>query len=102
MNNNYYYLIPSTTYSGLSSMAELIVAAVRSTYANNVMSELAINRMVDTLRASAEELKREHPRWKEVQIELVTNDYTDGLYVSIDGKWSLTGYKVKDIVGYVG
>lgn len=101
MNNNYYFLLASPTYSGLSTMAAQIVDAAKKTYDGNVMNEVALNQMIDTLKASAEEMKRQNPRWRVPRIELVTTAYSDSVHVCID-KWSFLGYKVKDIVGYVG
>ncbi len=101
MNTTYYYLLASPSFSGLSTMASKIMTAAKNTYDGCVMNEIAIMHMLETLKASAEEMKKENPRWRIPRIAFVKNDYSDNIHITIDN-WSFIGYKVKDIVGYVG
>ncbi len=96
MRDTYYYLMPSSSYSGLSTMAAQMVKAAKKTYGGCVMSRLAVEIMVDELKKSAEQNKLQHPRWKQPTVKLTETDFSDNIHVSIDN-WSFIGYKVKDI-----
>ena len=58
MRNTYYFLQPSTTFSGLTTIARRIVDAAKATYGNCVMDRLAIDIMVEDLIVSARKAKQ--------------------------------------------
>lgn len=97
MRNTYYFLQPSTTFSGLTTIARRIVDAAKATYGNCVMDRLAIDIMVEDLIVSARKAKQAFPRGKMPKIELTENTLADCLYIHIDD-WSFIAYKVKDII----
>ena len=97
MRDTYYFLQPSTTFSGLTTIARRIVDAAKATYGNCVMDRLAIDLMVEDLKKSALEMKKTFPRGRMPKIELTENTLADCLYIHIDD-WSFIAYKVKDII----
>ena len=97
MRNTYYFLQPSTTFSGLTTIARRIVDAAKATYGNCVMDRLAIDIMVEELKESAAEMKKTLPRGRIPKIELEGNPYSDCIYIRIDC-WSFIGYKVGSII----
>ena len=97
MRNTYYFLQPSTTFSGLTTIARRIVDAAKATYGNCVMDRLAIELMVEELKELASEMKKTFPRGRIPKIELEGNPYSDSIHIRIDC-WSFIGYKVGSII----
>lgn len=97
MEKEYYYLTPSSTFSGLTALASKLVEEAREKYAGVVMSRKALERTADALRQSADELKLQHPRWGMPSVDLFFNEYTGCASIHIND-WTMTGHRVKEII----
>lgn len=97
MEKEYYYLTPSSTFSGLTALASKLVEEAREKYAGVVMSREALERTAGALRLSAGELKLQHPRWGMPSVNLFFNEYTGSANIHIND-WTMTGHRVKEII----
>lgn len=95
---DYYYFNPSfTNGSGLTAMAKKLVDEAKAKHSYVVYGKDAIPQVVAELKARAEELKKENPRWKMPDISYYVSDWTGDVLLSIDS-WSFVCYKVKSII----
>lgn len=94
----YYYIDPSTNgTSGLGKMAEALIDEAKEKYSYVVCSEDTINEIVGKLQNRAEELNKEHPRWKKPLICFSVNPLSESGLLRIEG-WSFSCRKVSAII----
>ena len=96
MNEQYFFLMPSSTFSGLSTIASAVAAVARQSLTHVVVSESQMQSVVAHLNDTAKQLLAEKPRCRAPYIEFSQEKY--GLpHLHIDS-WSVTCYPVTAII----
>jgi hypothetical protein len=96
MEETYYFIMPSSTFSGLSTIASVVVAEARRTYTHAVVSEAQMQYVVEHLNGLAQKLLAEKPRCRAPKIEFSQEKY--GLPRLHVDTWSATCYVVESII----
>ena len=97
MKKEYYYLTPSSTFSGLTALASKLVEEAKEKYDGAVMSRQALEQAVGALRISAGELKLQHPRWGMPRVDLFFNEHTGNASLYIND-WCLLCRRVSKFI----
>ena len=97
MNETYYYLEPSITFSGLTKIAGEVVHMARQTYGGCLVSQSRMQEVMADINQYAADRLAANPRCKAPMIAYVHRDYTADTTISIDG-WHITCKAVKQMI----
>lgn len=76
----FYFLEASSTYSGLTKLADQLVEYARKRYNRCIVSELSIPLVVRDLEKEADRLHAANPRCKKPKVHFVINDWEEATY----------------------